>query len=219
MTKVINQKVIQESVSEYRKLSETESDITKTIAAVSPAVVQIIELDTPAKNSPELLNRKWTGLGSAMIVTSDGYLITNKHVVEDTRKHYGAVSREGELFPVSKIRHDPILDLAVIKITDASGANLKNLSTVSVTSIESPVLIGQFSLILGGAQIAPQLVATLGTISQKPGISGISGDISRALPFYGIDATVTPGNSGGPVVDLQGNVIAMITSMDTAFAK
>lgn len=219
VTKVINQKVIQENVSEYRKLSETESDVTKAITTVSPSVLQLVQLDTPAKNAPELVNRRWTSLGTAIIVTSDGYIITNRHVVEDTRLHYGAVNANGELFPVSKIRHDPILDLAVLKITDTSGTALSNLPIASFTSVESPVALGQFALVLGGAQSAPQLIASLGTISNKPVVTGISGDVSRALPMYGIDATIIPGNSGGPVLDLQGNVIALTTAMDNAFAK
>lgn len=117
--------------------------------------------------------------------------------------------------PVSNIRLDPVLDLAILKVTDATGKALTNLPAASFISNGSSLHLGSFAIILGSNQNSISLLQTMGTISQI-GISFnvTTGDNTNNLPYFKIDTSVQPGFSGGPTLDLQGNVIGMTTAMD-----
>ncbi len=214
VTKVINQKVIQQNVSEYRKLSDMQSDITKAIATVAPSTVHLVRSAdvTSTLSGFVVTSIKWGA--TAVIATSDGYLITNKHVITNLKDKYVAITKEWQKLPVTNIRLDPVLDLAVVKVSTATGKSLTGLPAASFVSAESPLNLGQFIIALGSNSSRLDFVQSVWTISQKNILMWLlSGDLTTSLPYYGIDTPVYPGFSGGPTVDLQWNVIAITTAM------
>lgn len=106
------------------------------------------------------------------------------------------------------------MDLAILKVTDITGANVSDIQAATFVSTESAVHLGQFAIMLGSAQSSLQFMQTMGTISQKNIAFNSSGDNSTSLPYYRIDASVTAGFSGGPTFDLQGNVFAITTATE-----
>lgn len=212
VTKVINQKVIQENVNEYRRLSDLESDLTKAIETASSSVMHIAKSDNLTLGSGGYVTRMQAD-GTAVVATSDGYLITNKHVVSDLKETYSAVSTEGKHFAVDKIWLDPVLDFAVIKLVHDTGSAVNDLSAAAFVSTESKLSLGQFATALGSSQTSPELIQKNGTISQKNiAFTVLTGDSSINLPYFSIDTTVHAGFSGGPTIDLVGNVIGITTA-------
>ena len=139
VTKIINQKVIQENVSEYRKLSDMQSDITKAIETVTPSVVHIVKSDDIGSTLSGGIISSFQGGASAIILTSDGYMLTNKHVVSDLKAKYSIVTSEGKKLTISNIWIDPLLDLAVIKVNNGTGKEMTTLTPASFVSAESTI--------------------------------------------------------------------------------
>lgn len=217
VTKVINQKVIQQNVSEYRKLSDMQSDITKAIETVTPSTVHLVRSAdvTSTLSGFVITSIKWGA--TAVIATSDGYLLTNKHVISNLNDKYVAITEQWQKLPVTNIWLDPVLDLAVVKVSTTTGKSVSGLPAASFVSAESPLNLGQFVIALGSNSSHLDFTQSLGTISQKNILMGtLSGDLTTTLPYYGIDATIHPGFSGGPTIDLEGNVIALTTAMQNA---
>ncbi|HEY8965769.1 MAG TPA: Do family serine endopeptidase [Candidatus Methylacidiphilales bacterium] len=150
--------------------------------------------------------RKQRGLGSGAILTPDGYIITNYHVVgvadeikvsvnEDTKKEYDA----------KVIGKDEATDLALIKI------DAKNLPTIELADSDK-VEVGDVVLAIGNPFGVGKTV-TMGIVS------ALGRDISAIDPtahiedFIQTDASINPGNSGGPLVDYQGRMIGLNTAI------
>lgn len=105
--------------------------------------------------------------GTAIVITSDGYLLTNKHVVSNLKNSYLAISTDGDIMPIEHIWVDPVLDLAVLAVgTGNNGANSK-LTAASFVSADSPLSLGQFAIALGSSQDSLSLIQKSSTISQK----------------------------------------------------
>lgn len=152
--------------------------------------------------------RREIGRGTGFIVSEDGYLITNRHVVEDEDAEYTAILNSGGTFKARVIARDPIHDIAIVKIEGEhfSVAPLGNSDALKV---------GQTVIAIGNA---------LGQFSNTVSVGIISG-IERTLTAEGhggqsefqhilqTDAAINPGNSGGPLLDLEGKVIAINTAM------
>gem|GEM_PF-5956606 len=102
-----------------------------------------------------------------MIVTSDGYLLTNKHVVSNLQDNYVAITAQGKRLPVANIRLDPYLDLAVLKVTDITGNAISDLTAAAFVSPDSPLNLGQFAIALGSSQTSLDFIQKMTTISQR----------------------------------------------------
>jgi serine protease Do len=141
--------------------------------------------------------------GSGFIVSSDGYILTNNHVVEraDT---VNVTLLDGRTFVAKKVGTDPSTDIAVLKI-DATG-----LPAVALAD-SSKVEVGEWVLAVGNP-FGLQASVTAGIISAK-GRSDL--DIVRVEKFFQTDAAINMGNSGGMLVDLDGDVIGMNTAIAT----
>ena len=145
------------------------------------------------------------GLGSGVIVRSDGYIVTNNHVVE------GATNLQIQLFDESRyeaevIGTDPQSDLAVIRI-DAD-----NLPSVSFGDADE-LRVGQWVMAFG-SPLSPQLSNTV-----TAGIVSALGRIQQQGPavqnYIQTDAAINPGNSGGPLVNLRGELVGINTAIYT----
>lgn len=139
--------------------------------------------------------------GSGFIVSQDGYILTNNHVVEDAEKIMVTLL-DGRELQAKLIGTDPSTEVAVIKI-DAN--NLHALEMADSDTIE----VGSWVIAIGNPFGLSHTV-TAGIVSAK-GRSGLG--LSTYEDFIQTDAAINPGNSGGPLVDLDGKVVGINTAI------
>jgi Do/DeqQ family serine protease len=143
-----------------------------------------------------------TNQGSGFIISSDGYILTNDHVVGDASEDGISVRlKDGRKFPASLIGMDDKSDLAVIKI------DAKDLPVVELGDSDA-ARVGQFAFAIGAPFELPYTF-TVGVVSAK-GRTNLTN--SRSYEEYiQTDASINPGNSGGPLCDIDGRVIGVNT--------
>lgn len=144
-----------------------------------------------------------TGQGSGFIISEDGYILTNGHVVNGAEE-ISVLFNDGREYNAELIGIDSSTDIAVIKINDK---NLPYLNLGNSDDLE----VGQWVIAIGNP-LGLQASVTAGVVSAK-GRSGL--DLARIEDFIQTDAAINRGNSGGPLLDLDGNVIGMNTAIVT----
>ncbi|GAB3630126.1 Periplasmic pH-dependent serine endoprotease DegQ [Pandoraea terrae] len=202
------------SLSEKPSLSSYADGAQKAM----PAVVSIFSSkESKAKRDPRLddpLFRYFFGdgggtvrqdpvssLGSGVIVSSEGYILTNHHVVEGADEIEVALA-DGRKSRAKLVGSDPETDLAVLKIT------LDNLPAITLGRMDQ-VRVGDVVLAIGNPFGVGQTV-TMGIVSAL-GRNHL--DISTFENFIQTDAAINPGNSGGALVDVQGNLLGINTAI------
>ena len=143
--------------------------------------------------------------GTGFIVSEDGLIITNKHVVTDGEASYTALLNDGSKYPVKIMARDPLQDLAVLKIEK------RGLPTLKLGD-SSGVKIGQSVIAIGNALGEFRNTVSVGVVSglQRNIIaSGAGGGAEQLQELIQTDAAVNPGNSGGPLLNIRGEVIAI----------
>jgi len=141
------------------------------------------------------------GQGSGVIIREDGYILTNRHVVEDADKIEVRL-KDGRRFKAEVRGTDPQSDVAVLKI-DAHHLPAAKLGDSSQTRV------GEFAIAIG-APFSLEYSVTFGHVSAK-GRSGVIYDPLMDQEFIQTDANINPGNSGGPLVNINGEVIGINT--------
>jgi serine protease Do len=192
---------------------------TKVSNNVNPAVVQIqaekvVQRRNPFEGSPfeDFFGRpgprRSQGLGSGVVIRSDGYIVTNNHVVEDA-EDLQVKMFDGTLHDAEIVGADAPSDLAVIKI-DETG-----LPAVSFGDSEQ-LQAGQWVLAFGSPlsanlsnTVTAGIVSAVGRIRQ----GRRSNDPGAIKNYVQTDAAINPGNSGGPLVDLQGQLVGINTAI------
>ena len=145
------------------------------------------------------------GAGTGFIITKDGYILTNRHVVEDASADYTVLLSNGKQLPAKVIYKDPKLDAAIIKI-DAS-----NLPVVSLGD-SSNIQLGQTVIAIGNAlgeynnSVSTGIISGLNRTVEASDSEGSSETLSGVIQT---DAAINPGNSGGPLLNLDGQVIGV----------
>lgn len=180
---------------------------------------------------------KRIGGGSGFIVTGDGLVLTNKHVVSDDSADYTIVAKDGTEYAGKVVSLDPLNDLAVVQmyvVSDvaekkADGEKVsapnydftkmskpKDLPKVEIGS-SADLKVGQYVLAIGNALAEFDNTVTFGIISAKSrDITASGGMGSSAENLSGLlqtDAPINPGNSGGPLVNLAGQVVGVNVAM------
>lgn len=151
------------------------------------------------------------GAGSGFVVSADGLVLTNKHVVSDKTAQYTVYTNEGKKYPAKVMALDPVQDLAVIKVeSDAAFTPVK-------LGDSSGIQIGQTAIAIGNAlgqfsnTVSVGIVSGLSrTISASDQLGGGSETLEGIIQT---DAAINAGNSGGPLVNLKGEVIGINTAM------
>lgn len=177
-----------------------EQAIENAVRVASPAVVQI-NITSVSQNPFGFSSGTQEGLGSGFIITSDGYVLTNNHVVENATK-ITVVLKDGREFRGQVVGTDSTSDVAVVKISGT------NLPTVELGN-SSALTVGQKVIAIGNPYGLSQTVTT-GVISALER----NVQASQTETLVGVvqtDAAINPGNSGGPLVDLSGRVVGMNT--------
>ncbi|PQV51976.1 DegQ family serine endoprotease [Paraburkholderia sp. BL21I4N1] len=146
--------------------------------------------DTPDNTDPE----QNSGVGSGFILSADGYVMTNAHVVDDADTIYVTLTDKRE-FKAKLIGVDDRTDVAVVKISAA------NLPTITIGD-SNKVRVGEWVVAIG-SPFGLENTVTAGIVSAK------GRDTGDYLPFIQTDVAVNPGNSGGPLINMQGEVIGI----------
>jgi len=198
-------------------LAQTSRQLEQLAARVGPAVVEIITLGYASEDITDdekgLLVAPSRGSGSGVILDSDGYIVTNAHVVEnahriqvqvatqppDDDKHHSVLRAHARLLTARLIAIDEETDLAVIKV------EAKGLPTLDFADSDQ-VHPGQLVLAFG-SPMGLNSTVTLGVIS------AIARQLEPddAMIYLQTDAPINPGNSGGPLVNVDGKVVGINT--------
>jgi serine protease Do len=152
-------------------------------------------------NMPEGRMPGRSGVGSGVIVSDDGLVITNNHVVEGADEVVVELA-DGREFTAVEIKTDPESDLAVVKLADARGLPVAKLGDSDKLSI------GDWVIAIGNP-FDLETTVSAGIISGK---GREIGSVRRAQ-FLQTDAAINPGNSGGPLVNLAGEVVGINTAI------
>ncbi|MEQ2008440.1 MAG: trypsin-like peptidase domain-containing protein [Limisphaerales bacterium] len=148
---------------------------------------------------------QFNGQGSGVVIREDGYILTNRHVVEDAVK-IEVRFKDGRTFPATIRGVDPRSDVAVLKI-EAKGLPAAKFADSDKTRV------GEFAIAIG-APFNLDYSVTFGHVSAK-GRSALIPDASPLMPmdqdFIQTDASINPGNSGGPLVNINGEIIGINT--------
>jgi len=176
-------------------------------AQVTPAVVEIDVEQAPRATDvlpPGLRGRDSEpreASGSGFIVSPDGYILTNNHVIEGATKVLVTLV-DRRVFTARVIGGDPTTDVAVVKI-DATG-----LPTLSLGD-DARTRVGEFVLAVGNP-LGLDFTVTSGIVSAKGrSVRGLIQSTYAITDFIQTDAAINPGNSGGPLVDMRGQVIGI----------
>lgn len=186
-------------------------DLRSAARLATPAVVHITarsgaqrretvkELFGPRDDTPRA-----GGAGSGVIYTSNGYLITNYHVVKDARE-ITVTTTDRRKFPASLVGSEPKSDLAVLKI---EATNLPFLELADSDAAEP----GEWVLAVG-SPLGLVSTVTAGIISAKSRNISLFRELDAIESFLQTDAAVNPGNSGGPLVNAKGQLLGINTAI------
>ncbi len=202
------------------KIVSEESDIISVVKKVSPSVVSIAVENQPTLNFlglPQQGGAQESGIGTGFVVSADGLIMTNKHVVSQDGQKYIAIIKANDgsekKYEITQVNRDPFNDLAIVKI-DASGLQAVEMGD------SGNLQVGQTVIAIGNALGQFQNTVTTGVVS------GLGRGVSPFDPSTGIseklddliqtDAAINPGNSGGPLVNSAGQVIGIDTAVASA---
>ncbi len=226
-----------QQIPEYKPIVEYEKVITDIVEKSSPAVVSIIiskkvpvfekyyinpfeEFDIPPEfreffefQIPQFrqkgTEKKEVGAGTGFVISPDGLIATNKHVVFDKDAEYTVYFNDGRKYNAKVVALHPTDDLALIKI------NARNLPYLKLGDSDK-IKLGQTVIAIGNALGEFQNTVSVGVISGvKRNIvaSDEQGKIERLEGLIQTDAAINPGNSGGPLINLRGEVIGINTAI------
>lgn len=186
-----------------------EEAISKVAAKVSPSVVSIVTT-TSARSAWGYSSQ---GAGTGVIVSKDGYIMTNNHVIKGASKVSIVLSDGTEYDKVVVVGSDPLNDIAFVKIEGVS-----NLTPAELGN-SGKLRIGQRVVAIGNALGQFDNTVTSGIVSAmgRPLVASSSdgSDAESLTDLIQTDAAINSGNSGGPLVDLSGRVIGINTAVAT----
>ena len=220
---------LKEMVNREQVIKKSQDELlTAAVAKATPAVVSVVI----SKDVPKLevvyvnpfgddpffkdfgfrvpvykqkgVERQKVGAGTGFLVTKDGYIITNKHVVADTEAEYTVLLSNGKQENAAVVYKDSTYDIAIIKIP---GSGYKTVSFGDSNNLK----LGQTVVAIGNALGEYSNSVSVGIVSGlNRKITASSG--GGTVELYGViqtDAAINPGNSGGPLLDLNGDVVGV----------
>lgn len=227
-----NTKVSLPQSSEKIKIVSEESVTIDTFKKAGPSVVTVTEEASAQSNSnppfdfspffgfqfPNGQNQQPSqpqSIGSGFLISSDGMVVTNKHVVSDTGAKYQIITSNDKKYTVVKIYRDPLNDVAILKIdpNENKGSTLKPIDLGDSSNLQ----VGQYVIAIGTALGEFRNTVTTGVIS------GLGRGITAGSHFEGFvekldnviqtSAAINHGNSGGPLFNSSGQVIGVNTAV------
>ena len=226
--------------------TESESrQVTREVLKEENAVIDVVDKVTPSvvtigvKKTQRILNRDSfvfdpfgffgrpsqpeieeksieQDIGSGFIISKDGLVVTNKHVVSDAEAEYRVITNSDEELKVEKIYRDPVNDLAILKVSPSTSSGLTPIKLGDSDNLK----VGQVVIAIGTALGEFRSTVTTGVIS------GLGRGINAGARFGGMseelnnviqtDAAINPGNSGGPLLNSFGEVIGVNVAVSQA---
>lgn len=198
-----------------------EDEIIRAVEAILPSVVSInitkhAELMSGTMPFPQFAEGSLPkddkgnikiGGGSGFLISHDGLVLTNKHVIADPDADYTVLDQRGAKSNVSIIARDPIHDVAILKIDPTPHMSIAPLGN------GNDLRLGQTVIAIGNALGEFQSSVSTGVVSGLSrfitAISDMSGRQERLRGLIQTDAAINPGNSGGPLINLRGQVIGI----------
>ena len=199
----------EQTMTEKRNVVSNEEEVVADVAdRVSPSVVSIV---TESRASLGFRSYVQEGAGTGIIISDDGYILTNKHVIEGVNNVEVVLADGTSYEDVEVVGTDPVNDIAFLKI---EGANNLKAATIGDSS---EMEVGEKVIAIGNALGQYQTSVTFGIISGlgRPLVaSSEGGEAERLSNLLQTDAAINPGNSGGPLVNLDGEVVGINTAID-----
>jgi serine protease Do len=164
---------------------------------------------SPKSGGKKRLER--AGLGSGVIVSPDGYILTNNHVIDGADEIIITLGKDKREYKAKKVGNDPATDIAVLKIDG------QNLQPITFTD-SSKTRVGDVCIAVGNPfgltqSVTMGIVSALGRVGIERGMSANPLDNTRYEDFIQTDASINPGNSGGALVDVEGRLIGINTAI------
>ena len=209
-------------------------DFADTVEAAMPAVVRVTSSRLPdgassgerepdperdlwrwffgpdPQRSPQDQQEPRIGEGSGFIISADGYLLTNNHVVEESDRVDVALA-DGREFVAEVVGTDPPIDLALLKITPRDGEKLPVLPLGDSEDLR----VGEWVIAIGNP-LEFEHTVTVGVLSAKERSVPVGGTDMGVVSFLQTDAAINFGNSGGPLLDARGNAVGINTAIRRA---
>jgi S1-C subfamily serine protease len=186
------------------------TDLTAVVAAATPSVVTIMS-ETQARNGFSPYSVPATGVGSGVVLTADGYILTNAHVVADSSS-LTVQLEDGTEYPATVVDSNTAKDLALIKVK-ATGLTPARIG--DSTNLE----VGQTAIAIGSPLGTFTETVTKGIVSAVDRTITVNDEATgRPTTLTGLiqtDAAINPGNSGGPLLDASGAVIGINSAVST----
>jgi S1-C subfamily serine protease len=188
--------------------STTDGDLTAVVASARESVVTITA-NGMRSNGLSPFSIPTRGVGSGVVLTADGYILTNRHVVADSQTLTVAFADGSEL-PARIVRISDDTDLALIKV-DATGLHAAAIGD------SAALQVGQTAIAIGSPLGSYTETVTRGIVSGlNRQITVTDESTGRQATLSGLiqtDAAINPGNSGGPLLDGEGNVVGINTAV------
>jgi S1-C subfamily serine protease len=186
--------------NEQEAANALEAQVITVYDAASPAVVNITNRSTVYSFFMGAAPQE--GTGSGFVYDTEGHIVTNYHVIENADELLVTLA-DGQVYKAEVVGSDPTNDLAVIRLTTNA-----NLPSPLVLGDSDNLQVGQFVVAIGnpyGLQrtLTTGVVSALGRVIESPQANEFIGEAIQT------DAAITPGNSGGPMLDLHGRVIGI----------
>ncbi|MDP2656509.1 MAG: trypsin-like peptidase domain-containing protein [bacterium] len=227
-----------QNVTQETRMVQEDSATIDVVKQASPSVVSILvkkEVTAPSANNPFFsspfgnffqiplpteprnpapqedtpIEKQTIGEGSGFIISADGMILTNHHVVSDTSADYVVVTNDGTEYPAKILATDSLNDVAVIKIEATDVVPLEFAD-------EDAVEIGQTVIAIGNTLGEFRNTVTRGVVSGINRVvqaSGNNGEVGTIYEAIQTDAAINHGNSGGPLLNLAGKVVGMNTAV------
>ncbi len=188
---------------------DQQTAVANVAKKVSPSVVSIVSSSNTVDPFTGQASMMKDGAGTGIIMTKEGLIMTNKHVVEGGQSFNVYTYDNTEYKNAKVVATDPNNDIAFLKI------EAKNLAPAELGDSDK-VEVGQSVVAIGNALGQFQNTVTTGVISGKSRpitANGSNGSSEALTNLFQTDAAINPGNSGGPLVDIEGRVIGINTAV------
>ena len=190
------------SVSQTLPVVDVQTAVTDSVDKVAPAVITVINHLSEDSSNSFFGTSHQQASGSGVIVTKEGYIVTNWHVI-NASQGLEVIFRDGQRVPASLVGADEFADLAVIKVDVPVPA----VAALGNSSVLKP---GETVIAIGSPLGEFQNTVTVGVVSATGRLLD-TGDGFQMEDLIQTDAAINPGNSGGPLVNLSGQVIGINT--------
>ena len=190
-------------------ITDEEADLASLVGRVSPSVVSIVTTQTSGQG---YFRQQLEGAGTGIIISADGYVLTNKHVISGVQSVQIVASDGTRYEQVKIIGSDPLNDIAFLKIQGAEDLPVATLGD------SGTVRVGQNVITIGNSLGQYQNTVTSGIISGlgRPVTAAsdkLGTSVESLTDLLQTDAAINPGNSGGPLINMAGQVIGINTAI------